>query len=132
ARDLTRRRGDTEMTIRIAILLAASVAAWGADQPISAGNGTLIVGGRPNKIFLIDEATEKVTGEILCKTGTPANMTLSLDRKRLTLLNIAFEDVEILDLEKKTSVDSFRLSEGTKKMRIFGYEADPLHRFLIL
>ena len=28
------------------------------------GTGTLIVGGRPNKIFFIDEATEKVTGEI--------------------------------------------------------------------
>ena len=53
--------------------------AFGADK-ISGGNGTLYLGGRPNKIFILDEATEKVTGEIECKTGTPTSLTLSEDR----------------------------------------------------
>jgi hypothetical protein len=116
-----------------ALCVAACFASVGfAADPISAGNGTLIVGGRPNKIFLIDEATEKVKGEILCKTGTPINLTLSLDRKRFYLLNVAYEDVEVLDVEKKVSIDSFRLSEGNKKMRIFGFAPDPLNRFMVL
>ena len=63
------------------LMLAAAVAASGADK-ISAGNGLLYVGGRPNKIFIIDEATEKVVGQIECKTGTPVDLTLSQDRKR--------------------------------------------------
>jgi hypothetical protein len=120
------------MRIRIAILLLALGAASAAADKISGGNGTLIVGGRPNKIFLVDEASEKVTGEILCKTGTPVDLTLSQDRKRFYLLNISYEDVEVLDLEKKQSIDSFRLSEGNKKTRIFGFEPDPLNRFLVL
>ena len=31
---------------------------------LTGGNGTLYIGGWPNKIFIIDEATEKVTGAI--------------------------------------------------------------------
>jgi len=114
-----------------ALLVLALAPVWGADK-ISGGNGTLYLGGRPNKIFVVDEATEKVTGEITCKTGTPVDLTLSDDRKRFYLLNIAFEDVEVVDIASKQSVDSFRLSEGNKKMRIFGFDVDPLNRFMIL
>lgn len=112
-------------------LLLFSTCLCAADK-VSGGNGTLYLGGRPNKIFILDEATEKVTGEILLKTGTPAGMTLSHDRKRFYIHNIAFEDMEIVDIAQRKVIDSFRLSEGNKKMRIFGANADPLNRFLIL
>ena len=59
-------------------------------------------------------------------------MTLSQDRKRFYLHNIAFEDIEIVDIAQRKVIDSFRLSEGNKKMRIFGVRADPLNRFMIL
>lgn len=113
------------------LLILVAGTAFGADK-ISGGNGTLYLGGRPNKIFIIDEATEKITGEILCKTGTPTDLTLSEDHKRFYLLNIAYEDVEIVDIASKQVIDNFRLSEGNKKARIFGMEADPLNRFMIL
>ncbi|MBZ5728785.1 MAG: hypothetical protein LAP87_27870 [Acidobacteriia bacterium] len=114
-----------------AILLVLAAPVWAADK-LTGGNGTLYLGGRPNKIFIIDEATEKVTGEILCKTGTPVNLSLSQDHKRFYLMNIAFEDLEIVDIASRQVIDTFRLSEGNKKMRIFGYEADPLNRFIVL
>jgi len=113
------------------LLLVMALSAFAADK-ISGGNGTLYLGGRPNKIFIIDEATEKVTGEILCKTGTPTDLSLSEDHKRFYLLNIAYEDVEIIDIASKQVIDHFRLSEGNKKARVFGMEADPLNRFMIL
>ena len=39
------------------------------------------------KIFIIDEATETVTGTIPMQTGTPRNLTLSSDGKRFYLLS---------------------------------------------
>lgn len=116
-------------TAAAVILLCLTV--FPADK-LTGGDGLLYVGGRPNKISIIDEATEKVVGEITCKTGTPVDLDLSQDRKRFYLENIAFEDIEILDIASRQSIDSFRLSEGNKKMRIFGFEADPLNRYMIL
>lgn len=113
------------------LAFALLLPAFPADK-ISGGNGTLYLGARPNKILVLDEATEKVTGEIECKTGAPIDLTLSEDRKRFYLLNIAFEDIEIVDIASRKSIDTFRLSEGNKKMRIFGFDADPLNRFMIL
>jgi hypothetical protein len=103
-----------------------------ADSKMSAGNGLLYLGGRPNHIFIIDEASEKVVGDIRCKVGTPSSMRLSQDKKRFYLTNIAYEDVEIIDIAARQVIDNFRLSEGNKKVRIFGMEADPLNRFMIL
>src|SRR5215831_11790636 len=120
------------MQIRIAALFLGSAITLFAADKVTGGNGTLILGGRPNKIFLVDEATEKVTGEILTKKGAPVDLELSQDRKRFYFLNIAFEDIEIADLEKKQVIDTFRLSEGNKKMRIFGFAADPLNRYMVL
>jgi hypothetical protein len=115
-----------------AVLLLLTVAPAFAVDPLSGGNGTLYLGGRPNRIFVIDEATEKVVGEIACKTGTPVDLTISQDRKRFYLENIAFEDIEIVDIASRKVIDTFRLSEGNKKMRIFEFEPDPLNRYMIL
>jgi hypothetical protein len=117
----------------LAVLAAAFVPATvPAADKLTGGNGLLYVGGRPNKISIIDEASEKVVGEIACRIGAPIDLTLSQDRKRFYVESMAFEDIEILDIASRQSIDSFRLSEGNKKMRIFGFEADPLNRYMIL
>jgi hypothetical protein len=120
------------MLRQIAALVFGSAVSLLAADKVTGGNGTLVLGGRPNKIYFVDEATEKVTGEIVTKTGAPVDLELSQDRKRFYFLNIAFEDVEIADIEKKQVIDTFRLSEGNKKMRIFGFAADPLGRYMML
>ena len=76
----------------LAPLLLAALCASAADK-ITGGNGIIYVGGRPNKIYILDEATEKVTGSIDLKTGTPSGLELSEDRKRFYVHNIAFEDI---------------------------------------
>jgi hypothetical protein len=115
----------------LALVFLLCLASPAADK-ITGGNGTLYLGGRPNKIMIVDEATEKVTGEIQCKAGTPSELTLSQDHKRFYMLTMSFEDVEIVDIASKQSIDNFHLSEGNKKARIFGFEADPLNRFMIV
>src|SRR5579871_2828225 len=105
---------------------------FGAEERLTGGNGTLYIGGRPSRVLVIDEATEKVVGEIHTKTGTPAGLELSQDKKRFYALDMSFENVEIIDIATRQVVDTFKLSEGNKKIRIFGLNADPLNRFMIL
>ena len=61
----------------ILLLLSCAVV---ADDKLPAGNGVLYLGGRPNHIFMIDEATEKVIGDIRLKTGSPGRLNLSRPR----------------------------------------------------
>jgi len=99
---------------------------------LTGGNGTLYIGGWPNKIFIVDEASEKITGAIDVATGAPKGLTLSKDKKHFYLVNALSEEVEILDIATRKSIDHFTLSEGRKKVRIRSMIPDPLERFVIL
>jgi len=112
--------------------LAALALAAAPPAKLTGGNGTLYVGGWPNKIFVIDEATEKVTGAIDVTTGSPKGMTLTKDRKRFYLVNALSEQVEIIDIAARKSIDHFTLSEGRKKVFVRSMIPDPLERFVIL
>jgi hypothetical protein len=128
--------------LRPAAIAAAAIAAsmlWvpvAAQQKkearVSAGNGTLIIGTYPDKFHIIDEATEKVVGTIPFKSGIPRRTTLSRDRKRFYTIEAGMEKVEIIDIATRSTVDTFSLSEGNKRVRIRSIEPDPLHRFVIL
>ncbi len=112
--------------------LGAAASCAGQLPAGSGGNGTFFIGGRPNVMLVFDEATEKPIGEIKLKTGAPGNVRLSTDHKRIYASTSTLEDLEIVDVASRQVIDAFRLSEGTKKVRLRGVEPDPLHRFLIL
>src|SRR4249919_1974394 len=88
-------------SVLVAALLTVVGAAQRAPAKLTGGNGTLYIGGWPNKIFIIDEATEKITGTMDVTTagppkgGPPRSMVLSKDKKRFYLTN-SLEEVEIL------------------------------------
>jgi hypothetical protein len=98
----------------------------------AAGNGTLIIGTYPDKFWIIDEAAEKVVGTIPFKSGIPRRTTLSKDRKRFYTIEAAMEKLEIVDIPTRTTVDTFTLSEGNKKVRVRSFEPDPLQRFAMM
>src|SRR5258706_6740099 len=112
-------------------LVAVCLSSTAAERP-SGGDGTLYYAGRPNKIFILDEPTLKVTGEIAMKGGLPIGLTLSQDRKRFYARMWNLDHMEIVDIAKKESIDSFTLSDDNKKVRIMAAEADPSGRFMIL
>jgi len=124
----------TKRLITTALALAAAAASFGAAPPVklTGGTGTMYVGGWPNKIYVVDEATEKVSGAIAVASGTPSRMTLTRDRSRVYFINTLGDSVEIVDLNARRSIDHFTLSEGRKKTRIRGMIPDPLNRFVIL
>jgi len=99
---------------------------------VSAGNGTIYVGSYKGTIFVIDEATEKVTGEIPVSIGIPIGLTLSDDMSRLYVRDTTYEKIEIIDRLKGTSLGSFTLTEGKSKTRIWAMRPDPLNKTLIL
>jgi DNA-binding beta-propeller fold protein YncE len=99
---------------------------------VSAGNGTLIIGSYPKQYWIIDEATEKVVGTIPYSSGIPRRTTLSRDGKRFYTIEAAMEKVEIIDIASRKTIDTFTLSEGTRKVRIRSLEPDPLHRFVMM
>jgi len=110
----------------------ASLAAQKAPARVSAGNGTLIIGTYPDKFWIIDEASEKVVGSIPFKSGIPRRTTLSRDRKRFYTIEAGMEKIEIIDIATRSTVDTFTLTEGNKRVRIRSIEPDPLHRFVML
>jgi YVTN family beta-propeller protein len=99
---------------------------------VSAGNGTIYVGSYKQVIFVIDEATEKVTREIPVSIGIPIGLTLSDDLSRLYVRDTTYEKIEIIDRLKGTSLGSFTLTEGKAKTRIWAMRPDPQNKYLIL
>jgi DNA-binding beta-propeller fold protein YncE len=96
------------------------------------GNGTFYVGTYAGNILIIDEATERVTGEIKLKTGIPRSLSLSEDRTKFLVLDATFQHLEIVDIAKRATIDSFTLSEPNTRVRVRGVALDPLSRFVIL
>src|SRR5262245_48037569 len=104
----------------------------GAPEALSAGAGTLYVGTFSKSIAILDEATERVVGTIPTRTGIPRWMVLSPDRKRFYVTNANMEDIEVVDIASRKVIDSFRMSDGDKKVRVRGYAVDPSNRFLLM
>ncbi len=104
----------------------------GAPAPMVPGTGTFYIGTYAGSIAILDEATEKVIGQIPSKIGIPGDLTLSMDRSRLYVNDASFEKVEIIDRVKRESLDTFTLSHDRTKTRIWDLQPDPHDRYLIL
>lgn len=118
--------------MRMLLIAFALLSICVSAQELNGGNGKLYIGGRPGEILVLDETTEKVVGRIQTKTGIPDELSLSDDHKRFYFLNSTFENIEIADIASRQVIDTFRLSEGNKKVRINGFEPDPTHNYMIL
>jgi WD40 repeat protein len=96
------------------------------------GNGTMYVSTYKGVIAVIDEATEKLLGEIPVSVGIPGDVTFSDDRSKIYVVDATFEKVEILDREKRTSLGTFTLSKDKVKTRIWNLQPDPHDQYVIL
>ncbi len=100
--------------------------------PLNGGDHQMYIGTYAGSIQIFDEATEKMSGEIKLQTGIPRSLTLSHSRSKFYVLDSTLEKIEIVDIPTRTTLSTFTLSEGNKKVRIRGMQVDPLERFLIL
>ena len=107
-------------------MLAAATAT--AQKPLtpSGGDHQMYIGTYAGTIQIFDEATETKTGEIKLQTGIPRALTLSQSRSKFYVLDAQTERVEIVDIPTRTTLSTFTLSEGNKKVRIRGMQVDPI------
>ena len=96
------------------------------------GNGIIYMAAYDQSILVIDENTLEVVDRIETTTGIPISLTLSQNHERIYLRNAEFEEIEIIDVATRKSIDSFTLSRGRSKVRIWGMTVDPQEEFVIL
>ena len=127
--------------LAFATALGALVALAGQPAPaqeassaprVSAGDGTLYLGGFPSRIFVIDEATTSVVDEIAVPHGSPRAMVVSEDRERFYFLDPTMEYLTTVEVASREVTDSFRFSEGNRTVRIRGFRVAPDGRTAIL
>ena len=123
-----------KLACTFAILSALSGSALA--QPaggLTGGDGTFYVGAFPNRIYVIDEATEQVVDTIEMTLGGPPNdMRMSADGSRMYMRDRTFEQIEVIDLETRSTVDTFTLSDGATKVRIRSMVVSPDDRYAVL
>lgn len=128
-------RAITGAMLVVVALAGAELLAQSRPAPggrLTGGNGTLYIGGYPNLLWIIDEASEKVVGTVHTKGGIPRRLNLTRDRKLFYILDATQEVVEVVDIAARTTLDTFRLSEGNRRVRINVVEPDPANRYAIL
>ena len=99
---------------------------------VSAGDGTLYLGGFPSRIFVIDEATTSVVDEIAVPHGSPRAMVVSEDRERFYFLDPTMQHLTTVDVASREVAGSFGFSEGNRTVRIRGFRVAPDGRTAIL
>ncbi|MBX9599674.1 MAG: hypothetical protein K2X35_01675 [Bryobacteraceae bacterium] len=113
-----------------ALAMPALAPAQSAPAP---GDGLMYLGAFPRRIFVIEEATGNVAGEIAMQKGTPRGTFLSQDKKRFYVMADNMEDCEVVDIAGRRVTDTFRLSESaTKKVRLRGMAVDPQENYAVI
>ena len=117
--------------------LVVTTAGISAQKPapplaLNGGDHLMYIGTYAGTIQVFDEATEAKIADIKLQTGIPRALTLSQSRTKFYVMDSTNEKMEIVDIPTRTTLSTFTLSEGNKKVRIRGFQVDPLERFLIL
>ena len=122
--------------MRTAALLSAGLlalsGAHSAAHAQSGGNGVIYMAAYDQSVKVIDESTLEIVDEMPTSIGIPIGLTLSADHERIYVRDAEFEEIEIFDVATRRSLDSFTLSRGSSRVRIWGMEVDPAEEFVIL
>ncbi len=117
-----------------AALLAAGLLAFtaGGAHAQGGGNGVIYMAAYDQSIKVIDENSLEIVDSFPTSIGIPIGLTLSANHERIYVRDAEFEEIEIFDVATRESIDSFTLSRGSSKVRIWGLEVDPADKFVIL
>ena len=110
----------------LALLLLTPLAAL-AQKP----GGMLYLGTWNRLILVIDEAQMKVVEQIPLQTGTPRDLTLSYDKKKIYVTTWN-NSIELIDIATRKVINHFTLNIGNLPARttFAGVAPDPTDQFL--
>lgn len=113
-------------------LPAFFVASHAQTPAIAPGHGTMYIGGYPNSIWVIDEATAKIKETIPLKIGLPRRLVMTKDKSKFYIADINATNIEVVDVATRKTLETLTLSEGNRKIRINAYEPDPAQRTMVM
>lgn len=90
---------------------------------------TIVLGGYPDQIQFIDDASGKVTQKLTLKSGLPENIQLSADRSKIYVNTLTTAGIEVIDTATRKIVTSFSLNTPTERYRFNGGVPDPTGRY---
>lgn len=96
----------------------------------TAYGGTVFLPGYPDRILVIDEATQKVTDKIQLDIGIPTGMVRSYDHKKIYVTSNDNAGVAVIDMASRKVLQSFILNHGNTRVRINGVAPDPQDKVL--
>jgi hypothetical protein len=102
---------------------------------MAADSRLFIMGIWPNRLRLLDEATETFVGEIPLRYGAVTSYgetPHSPDFRKLYYVTDRMEAVEVVDPEKRAVVDEVRISTPVRRVRILNVIPDPGGKLLYL
>lgn len=117
------------MKLRLGLLLALAAACSysataepGGHAGIAASDAkpaqVHLLGVWPNRLRLFDEATEQFIGDIPLKYGAATSSTHTPDFSKFYFVTDRMEAVEVVDLRKREVVDTVKLSDQSRQVRI--------------
>ncbi len=118
------------MLSRRSFLAAAGALASRAGRADTLGPGMIYAGALQSRILLIDEAKEKIVGEIPLKTGVPRGLRFSYDRKKFYVNTPKDNGFEIVDIAARKVEHHFVLNEANRRVQLQGYAPDPQDKLL--
>jgi len=118
----------------LGLTAASALAAFAREASAqSAASATLIyVAALPNKLLVLDEAAQKLVGQIQLKTGVGRGLVLSSDRKKIYLNTWPRCGIEVIDRASHQAVNSFKLDEDSNIHRYWlnSFAVDSQDRFV--
>lgn len=84
-----------------------------------------VIGGHPNKVFVLDSALDQVVAEIPTHGRIPREIEPAPDGKTLYVGTEGREKIEVIDLSQRKVVDEIDLSSPGRRVRSFGMAITP-------
>ncbi|GGN42598.1 hypothetical protein GCM10011349_05870 [Novosphingobium indicum] len=108
------------------LALAVLGATTAAASPHAA---TIVLGGYPDQIQMVDDASGEVVQKVDLKSGLPTNLQLSADGKRIYITTLTTGGIEVMDTATRKIIASHSLNTPMTRYRFSGGVPDPSGRY---
>src|SRR5215467_5792306 len=92
--------------------------------------GVLFVSAYPDRVLVIDEATQQVVDTIQTQVGLPTGVRLSYDRKKIFITTGDNNGVAVIDLATHKVLNHFTLNTSKSQLRFNAVAPDPEDKLL--
>ncbi len=93
---------------------------------------TIVLGGYPDELQLIDPTSGAVTERIKLETGLPTGMHKSSDGSLIYVTTNTTSGIEVFDVASRRIISSFSLDTPTRRYRFNGGVPDPTGRYFYI